>query len=69
MATCGCWLGNLAITLTFPAMLDALGVGGSYALYAAANAAAFVYVRRAVVETKQRSLPEIERLLLGSLEP
>jgi len=58
------WIGNLAVGGTFPAMLRAFGLGGSYALYALFCAGAAVFCTRWMVETKQRSLAVIHAELL-----
>lgn len=59
-------MGNLAVILTFQLMLGGLGVGGSYALYAALNLLALGFVYKLVVETKRRSLADIQRLITSS---
>eukprot|EP00877_Chromochloris_zofingiensis_P014348 jgi/Chrzof1/9167/Cz03g38140.t1 len=64
LATTCCWAGNLLVTLSFNSMLDTLGIGGSYLLYAAFNCFGLWYVSTYMVETKCRTLPEIEEMLL-----
>ncbi|GBF90824.1 plastidic glucose transporter [Raphidocelis subcapitata] len=64
LATAAGWLGNLAVTLSFDALLSRLGVGGAYLLYALLNVGAGWYVSAHLVETKMKSLQEIEEMLL-----
>lgn len=54
LATTCCWAGNLLVTLSFNSMLDTLGIGGSYLLYAAFNCFGLWYVSTYMVETKCR---------------
>jgi hypothetical protein len=56
LATAAGWLGNLAVTLSFDALLSRLGVGGVYLLYALLNCGAGWYVSRSLVETKMKTL-------------
>jgi len=58
------WAGNLAVGLSFPGMLAALGLSGAYAVYVCLNVAAAVFVARLVVETSRRSLAGIQAMLL-----
>lgn len=44
LCTCLNWVSNLAVGLTFPAMLRTLHIGGSYAVYAALNTVAAVFM-------------------------
>jgi MFS transporter, SP family, sugar:H+ symporter len=46
--------------LTFPVLLDALGLGWLFVGYAFIGLAALFFVRSFVTETKGRSLEEIE---------
>jgi hypothetical protein len=62
------WLGNLAVGLSFPPMLRALGLGGSYAVYAALCAAAAAVCRQHMVETARRPLAEVHAELAGQLD-
>lgn len=54
-----CWLATFAITITFPAMLDRLGLGLSYGIYATFGVIAYWFVDRLVRETRGRTLEEI----------
>jgi sugar porter (SP) family MFS transporter len=58
VATCLFWASVLSIT--FPLMLDRLGVFGSFGLYALFNIVAFVMIFLWVPETKQRTLEELD---------
>jgi SP family sugar:H+ symporter-like MFS transporter len=50
------WMMNFAITMSFPVLLDGIGLGGAYALYAGFAALSFVVARRTVRETRGRTL-------------
>ncbi|KAB5583687.1 hypothetical protein GE09DRAFT_947106, partial [Coniochaeta sp. 2T2.1] len=58
VATCLFWASVLSIT--FPKMLAALGVLGSFCLYAGFNILAFIMIFFLVPETKQRTLEELD---------
>ena len=62
------WASNLAVGLTFPAMLRALGIAGSYAVYCGLNLVGAALMQWKMVETKQRSLDEIQEELVGEEE-
>ena len=64
-AACTClnWVANLLIGLSFPVLLKSLHIAGSYLIFAVINGLGTVFVWMLVVETKQRSLAEIGRLL------
>ncbi len=53
------WGANFLITISFPILLTAIGLGVSYGIYAAFGIVAFVIVRKFVTETKGRTLEEI----------
>ena len=55
------WLSNFTITMTFPILLAGIGLGFSYAIYAAFGFVAFFFVKAFVRETKGRSLEELSR--------
>ncbi len=59
-ATVLLWGANFVVSLTFPILLDALGVGYLFLGYALISVAAFFFVRFFVTETKGRSLEKIE---------
>ncbi|HEY2763913.1 MAG TPA: sugar porter family MFS transporter [Pseudonocardiaceae bacterium] len=53
------WLANFAVTTTFPILSD-VGLSFAYGLYAAFAALSFVFVLRAVQETKGRELEDMK---------
>jgi SP family sugar:H+ symporter-like MFS transporter len=55
------WLSNFTITMTFPILLDSIGLGVSYAIYAAFGVVAFFFVRVFIQETKGRTLEDMSR--------
>ncbi|NNJ55823.1 MAG: sugar porter family MFS transporter [Bacteroidia bacterium] len=63
LAVCGIaqWGSNFAITMTFPIMLDHLGLGVSYGVYALFGLVAYFFVKSFVKETKGRSLEDMSR--------
>ncbi|KAK4162379.1 putative polyol transporter 1 [Cladorrhinum sp. PSN259] len=58
VATCLFWASVLG--MTFPFLLDSLGVVGAFGLYAGFNVVAFVMIFFWVPETKQRTLEELD---------
>ena len=64
VATAACWVGNLLVTLSFDTLLSQMGIGGAYLLYSGFNVLALWFVSAVVVETKCRSLADIEDMLL-----
>src|SRR5262249_12070225 len=46
------WLANFLVTITFPGLLGAVGLGGAYTVYTAAALLSLVFVPWAVVETR-----------------
>ncbi len=60
VATVLLWGANFVVSLTFPVLLDALGLGWLFVGYALIGFAALFFVRSFVTETKGRSLEEIE---------
>lgn len=59
------WVGNVLVGTTFPAMVRAFGLGGSYGFYSIACFAATVYCARLMVETKRRRLAVVHAQLMG----
>jgi len=55
------WLSNFTITMTFPILLDSIGLGLSYAIYSAFGIVAYVFVYTFVQETKGRTLEDMSR--------
>ncbi|MFP4228501.1 MAG: sugar porter family MFS transporter, partial [Salinivenus sp.] len=63
LAICGLvqWLANFAITMTFPILLDSIGLALSYAIYAAFGLVAYAFVKLFIDETKGRTLEDMSR--------
>jgi len=63
LSICGVvqWLTNFLVTMTFPMLLESIGLGFSYGIYAAFGLVAYGFVQLFVVETKGRTLEEISR--------
>ncbi len=57
------WLSNFAIALVFLPLVDAIGTGATFLVFAGLGAAGIVFVRFFVPETKDASLHEIEETL------
>jgi len=55
------WLSNFTITMTFPILLDSIGLGLSYGIYSAFGVVAYFFVRTFVKETKGRTLEDMSR--------
>lgn len=58
------WVANLAVGLTFPAMLKALGIGNAYLVYAVLNVVCGQFCALLMVETKRQPMHLIQRQLL-----
>ena len=65
MATCtfALWVGCCTLTFSFPSMNSALGSSGTFWIYSAICAAAFIFLFRRCPETKGKSLEELEKEL------
>ena len=57
------WLANYLVALTFPNLIEQLGVSGVFALFASLSLLAFLFVYRFIPETKGKTLEEIETML------
>ncbi|WP_019547896.1 sugar porter family MFS transporter [Streptomyces sulphureus] len=57
------WAANFVVSLSFPVLLDAVGIGWVFLGFAVICACAYVFAARFVVETKGRSLEDIELAL------
>jgi sugar porter (SP) family MFS transporter len=68
IATVLLWSANFVVALTFPPLLEALGVGGLFAIYTFICLAAVLFTWLLVPETKGRSLEQIESDLRGQEE-
>lgn len=54
------WLANFCIIMTFPVLLDSLGLAAAYGMYTAVAIISFCFVLRFARETKGRELEEME---------
>ena len=65
MATCtfALWVGCCTLTFSFPSMNAALGSSGTFWIYSAICAAAFLFLLRRCPETRGKSLEELEQQL------
>lgn len=54
------WLANFLITLSFPVLLQRIGLGGAYSLYAGFAFLSLFFVYSLVRETRGRELEEME---------
>ena len=61
IATFVLWFSNVVVTQTFPWMMDKMG-GNTFYLYSAICAAAFLFVWFMLMETKGKTLEEIETM-------
>ncbi len=66
MATCtfALWVGCCTLTFSFPSMNAALGSSGTFWVYSAICACAFVFLWRRCPETKGKTLEELEKELI-----
>lgn len=66
MATCtfALWVGSFTLTYTFPLLNSALGSYGTFWIYSAICVAGFVFLFRALPETKGKSLETLEKELV-----
>jgi SP family sugar:H+ symporter-like MFS transporter len=53
------WMTNFAVTMSFPWLLQTIGLGGSFVLYALAALGSVAFVWRRVAETKGKTLEEM----------
>jgi SP family sugar:H+ symporter-like MFS transporter len=53
------WLANFLVTITFPPLLERLGLAGAYGLYTAASLLSFFFVLRFVPETRGKTLEQM----------
>jgi sugar porter (SP) family MFS transporter len=60
VATAANWLANFTVALTFPVVVDAIGQGETFLVYAAICVLTLWFVLRKVPETKDRTLEEIQ---------
>jgi len=63
IATSTLWSGTLVVTFTFLSLVKVLHLWGTFAIYGALSFVCFVYVWKAVPETKGRTLEQIQEAL------
>jgi len=63
-ATFVLWTGSFTLTLSFPVLNADLGTSGTFWIYAGICAAAFIYLLKALPETKGVSLEELENKMI-----
>jgi len=63
LALCGMaqWGANFVITISFPVLLSAIGLGLSYGIYAFFGVVAYFFVQKFVKETKGKTLEDMSR--------
>lgn len=54
------WIANGTVALTFPSLLDAFGINGTFLLFGIVNFLSFLFVRNYLPETGSLSLEELE---------
>jgi MFS family permease len=64
VAVTALWIACFVLTFTFPYLNATLGPAGTFWVYAAICAAGFVFLRRRLPETKNKTLEQIERELV-----
>lgn len=65
IATLALWVASFVLTFTFPLLNDILGAHGTFWLYSIICIVGFVYMKSNLIETKGKSLEEIELELTG----
>ena len=58
--SCGSTTANGALALTFPSLIDAVGITGTFFLFAAVGAVALAFIATQVPETRGRTLEGLE---------
>jgi SP family arabinose:H+ symporter-like MFS transporter len=61
VATSVLWTGTLLVTFTFLSLIRALGVSGTFSIYAILSALSFVFIWSMVPETRGKTLEEIQQ--------
>jgi len=60
------WFFNAIITFVFPIALSSFGGGYAFLFFCVATALSLIFYKYALIETKGKSLEEIERIVLGT---
>ena len=61
IATSALWTSTLIVTFTFLSLVHAVGVSGTFEIYAALCAISFVFILKMVPETRGKTLEQIQR--------
>jgi sugar porter (SP) family MFS transporter len=69
IATFALWIASALLVQTFPFFNEYLGTSGTFWVYGIICALGFVFVLKKLPETKNKSLEEIEELLLNDSKP
>jgi len=64
MATFALWSGNALLAYFFPIINNKIGASGSFWIFALICVAGFFYIKAKLIETKGKSLEEIEKALM-----
>jgi MFS family permease len=64
ISTFALWIASALLVQTFPFLNESLGTSGTFWVYGAICAFGFVFVLKKLPETKNKSLEEIEQLML-----
>lgn len=65
VCTAALWVASFLLTYTFPFLNSGLGTGGTFLLYAMICFSGFIFVRKRIPETKDKSLEELEKELIA----
>ena len=68
LATLSLWIANFFTTASFPILKQQFGLHITFVIHAAICLLYFVFVKKRVPETKEKSLEEIEIKLVGNLK-
>jgi SP family arabinose:H+ symporter-like MFS transporter len=60
IATAVLWTGTLVVTFTFLSLVQALGVSGTFGIYAVLSLLSFVFIWKLVPETRGKTLEQIQ---------
>jgi SP family arabinose:H+ symporter-like MFS transporter len=60
IATSALWTGTLVVTFTFLSLIRALGVSGTFGIYAVLSLFSFVFIWRSIPETRGKTLEQIQ---------
>ena len=69
IATFSLWVASFVLTFTFPILNDTLGAYGTFWLYSIICVSGYVFIKRKLPETKEKSLEEIEQALTVESQP